>query len=136
MSRLAVIESMNCFVTGASGFIGANLVHELLARGHRVRALLRPNSDVRGLDGLEFERVNGDVTDRESCNAAAQGCDFHTGLRSSEPLEKVRALLRAQVPTMTGDRYFKPDIEAAIALIRHGDVIGCVAPNILPGLSI
>jgi nucleoside-diphosphate-sugar epimerase len=33
---------MNCFVTGASGFVGANLVHELVARGHRVKALLRP----------------------------------------------------------------------------------------------
>ena len=30
---------MNCFVTGASGFIGANLVHELAAAGHRVKAL-------------------------------------------------------------------------------------------------
>ena len=35
---------MNCFVTGASGFVGANLVHELLARGHSVKALLRPGS--------------------------------------------------------------------------------------------
>jgi nucleoside-diphosphate-sugar epimerase len=31
---------MKCFVTGASGFVGANLVHELNARGHEVRALL------------------------------------------------------------------------------------------------
>src|SRR5271156_5553214 len=28
--------SMKCFVTGASGFIGSNLVQELTARGHRV----------------------------------------------------------------------------------------------------
>src|SRR6266404_2643226 len=85
---------MNCFVTGASGFIGANLVHELLARGHRVKALLRPNSDVRGLAGLDFERVNGDVTDRESCIAAAQGCDccfhvaasYHLWLRDYKPM--------------------------------------------------
>jgi dihydroflavonol-4-reductase len=39
---------MKCFVTGASGFIGANLVQELVARGHRVKALLRPASDERG----------------------------------------------------------------------------------------
>jgi len=28
-------------------FIGANLVHELAARGHQVKALLRPESDSR-----------------------------------------------------------------------------------------
>ena len=53
---------MNCFVTGASGFIGANLVHELVARGHHVKALLRPNADLRGLTGADFERVTGDVS--------------------------------------------------------------------------
>src|SRR5438132_13074102 len=52
--------SMKCFVTGASGFIGANLVRELLAEGHSVKALLRPGSDTRGLVGLDFERVQGD----------------------------------------------------------------------------
>ena len=54
---------MKCFVTGASGFIGANLVHELNARGHEVKALLRPNADARGLEGAQFERVSGDVSD-------------------------------------------------------------------------
>ena len=59
---------MKCFVTGASGFIGANLVHELVARGHRVKALLRPESDERGLPGAKFERVSGDVLDRGRWN--------------------------------------------------------------------
>src|SRR3954451_22175425 len=55
-------ENMNCFVTGASGFIGANLVHELAARGHKVKALLRPGSDERGLRGASFDIVRGDVS--------------------------------------------------------------------------
>lgn len=67
---------MNCFVTGASGFIGANLVHELVARGDHVRALLRPESDLRGLKGANFERIWGDVSDRAKLVVAMHGCDW------------------------------------------------------------
>src|SRR6201995_4429188 len=67
---------MNCFVTGASGFVGANLVHELVARGHRVKALLRERSDLRGTAGAEFERVAGDVSEPEKLKRAMAGCDW------------------------------------------------------------
>lgn len=67
---------MKCFVTGGSGFIGANLIHELNARGHEVRALLRPGSDVRGLAGATYERVNGDVGDRAALAKGLRGCDW------------------------------------------------------------
>ena len=67
---------MNCFVTGASGFIGANLVHELAARGHRVKALLRPNADTRGLVDVEFERITGDLSDRAMLEQGMRGCDW------------------------------------------------------------
>ena len=85
---------MNCFVTGASGFIGANLVHELNARGHRVKALLRPNADLRGLHGAEYERVDGDVSDRAALQWAMRGCDwcfhvaasYHLWLRDYAPM--------------------------------------------------
>lgn len=68
--------AMKCFVTGANGFIGANLVHELLARGYLVRILLRPGSDTRGLKGANVDRVQGDVTQPESLRAAMDGCDW------------------------------------------------------------
>ena len=67
---------MKCFVTGASGFIGANLVHELVARGHAVKALLRPESDVQGLYGAEFKRVSGDIGDRALLERELAGCDW------------------------------------------------------------
>ena len=67
---------MNCFVTGASGFIGANLVHELTKRGHSVKALLRPKADVRGLQGADYERVEGDVSDLASLTRAMWGSDW------------------------------------------------------------
>lgn len=85
---------MKCFVTGASGFIGANLVHELVARGHQVKALLRPDSDLRGLASARLERVRGDLGDRETLKAALDGCDwcfhvaasYHLWLRDYAPM--------------------------------------------------
>ena len=85
---------MNCFVTGASGFVGANLVHELSVRGHRVKALLRAGSDQRGLRGADFEPVAGDVSDPATLVNALQGCDwcfhvaasYHLWLRDYAPM--------------------------------------------------
>jgi len=85
---------MNCFITGASGFIGANLVHELAARGHSVKALLRPQSDLRGLNGAAFEPVYGDISDRKALAAGMRGCDwcfhlaasYHLRLRDYGPM--------------------------------------------------
>jgi len=67
---------MKCFVTGASGFIGSNLVHELVARGHGVKALLRPGADERGLAGIKYERVTGDILDRKLLERELAGCDW------------------------------------------------------------
>jgi histidine ammonia-lyase len=67
--------------------------------------------------------------------AAAQGCDFLRPLRSSAPLEAVRALLRRDVPQLEDDRHFQPDIEAAKRLITSGAVIGAAGLGLLPTLQ-
>lgn len=54
---------MRVFITGATGFIGANLVRLLLQEGYEVRALVRPTSRLDNLQGLDVEIVKGDLND-------------------------------------------------------------------------
>jgi len=70
---------MKALVTGATGFVGGNLVRELLKQGFQVRALVRQNSDRRNISGLEIDVVLGDLRDKVSLDRALEGCDvlFH-----------------------------------------------------------
>lgn len=118
---------MNCFVTGASGFIGANLVHELVARGHGVKALLRPNADLRGLTGTQCEQVQGDISDRSWLERAMRGCDwcFHVAASYHLWLNDYKPMYDANV---AGTRHV---IEAAAAAgckrIVYTSTVGCIA---------
>jgi dihydroflavonol-4-reductase len=64
-------------VTGAAGFVGANVVRDLLAHGWSVRALLR-TPDPPALAGLGVEAIPGDLFAAQLA-AAMRGCDavFH-----------------------------------------------------------
>jgi dihydroflavonol-4-reductase len=66
-------------ITGATGFVGGAVARRLLAAGHTVRALVRPTSDRRNIDGLAVEPVVGDLRTRESLVMALAGQDalFH-----------------------------------------------------------
>ncbi len=67
--------------------------------------------------------------------AAAQGCDFHAPLRSSRPLEALRARLRRDIAHLDEDRYFHPEIVAAARLAREGAIIAAVGEDLLPTLD-
>ncbi|MCT7657233.1 3-beta-hydroxysteroid dehydrogenase [Mycobacterium deserti] len=66
------------FVTGGSGFVGANLVTELLERGCTVRSFDRAPSPLPARPGLEV--VVGDICDADTVAAAVEGVGtvFHT----------------------------------------------------------
>jgi dihydroflavonol-4-reductase len=68
---------MKTLVTGATGFIGSNLVKELLKDGKEVRILARKNSDKRNITGLDIEVIQGDIRDKDSIPPAIQGCYSH-----------------------------------------------------------
>ncbi len=61
-------------VTGATGFVGSAVARALLARGERLRLLVRRGSDRSNVQGLEAELVEGDLTDAGSLRAAVGGC--------------------------------------------------------------
>jgi dihydroflavonol-4-reductase len=66
---------MKILLTGGHGFIGSNVVKQLLESGHEVRCLVRKSSDTSRLDGLVWEPFVGDVRAADLMTAAAQGCD-------------------------------------------------------------
>ncbi len=125
---------MKCFITGASGFVGANLVHELVARGHRVRALLRPGSDQRGLAGAAFETVTGDLGDRALLTQAMRDCDwcfhvaasYHLWLRDYAPMYAANVTGTRNVLEAAG--------EAGCSRIVYTSTVGCIGlPQIREG---
>lgn len=118
---------MNCFVTGASGFIGANLVHELEKRGHTVKALLRKNSDTRGLDGAQYEFVEGDVSNRQALTDAMKGCDwcFHVAASYHLWLKDYAPMYAANVD---GTRHvLQAAADAGCSKIVYTSTVGCIA---------
>lgn len=64
---------MRTFVTGGTGFVGGAVVRQLLQAGHKVRALVRPGTDTRQLDGLPVERIAGNLGDYESLQRGMDG---------------------------------------------------------------
>jgi dihydroflavonol-4-reductase len=70
---------MDVLVTGATGFVGANVTRRLVAEGCRVRVLARPTSSLRALEGCPTQLVRGDILEPDSLRPAVEGCGlvFH-----------------------------------------------------------
>ncbi|MBH0237470.1 histidine ammonia-lyase [Methylobrevis albus] len=90
---------------------------------HGARRLLGMGANTANVIGIELL-------------AAAQGCDFHQPLASGAALERVRALLRAEVPTLADDRHFAPDMARATALVVSGAVAAAAGTAALAGTAV
>ena len=118
-------------VTGATGFIGWHIARKLLARGHTVRALVRPGSKVRE---LQVEEVTGDLRDRESLERAVAGCGlvFHVAadyrLWAKDPGELYRSNVEGTRNLLTAAR------DGAVERVVYTSTVGCIGiPDDRPG---
>ncbi|HUK88906.1 MAG TPA: hopanoid-associated sugar epimerase [Blastocatellia bacterium] len=90
---------MKAFITGATGFVGANVARALLASGFEVRALVRRGANSSNIDGLDVERVEGSLSDKDALRNAMQGCDavFHVAALYTLWKSDAKALYQANV---------------------------------------
>jgi dihydroflavonol-4-reductase len=86
-------EGAKTLVTGGTGFVGLHLVRELARRGDDLRLLIREGANTEPLEGIEWERATGDVTDRDSVRKAMKGVSrvFHVaGTTSMRTRDRIR----------------------------------------------
>jgi nucleoside-diphosphate-sugar epimerase len=77
--------SLAIAVVGASGVYGRHLLPRLIARGHRVRALIRRPENAASLAHCGAEVRCADVFDPDSLRVAFAGCDAVINLATSVP---------------------------------------------------
>jgi dihydroflavonol-4-reductase len=119
-------------LTGATGFIGSHLARALVDRGDQLRVLTRRSSDLSAIEGLEFDRAIGSVTDRRAVRNALDGVTrvFHVAGRTS-----LRATDRDAVfdTNVRGARIvFESALEAGVERLVHtssAGAIGVAKPN-------
>ena len=117
---------MDALVTGGTGFVGANLVRELLADGRTVRVLARPGSDRRALEGCRVEIAEGDLLDRDSLRAAVAGARrvYHVAADYRLWARDSRELYRANVD---GTRHvLEAAVEAGAERIVYTSTVGAL----------
>ena len=73
---------MKIGITGATGFVGAELVEQLLAGGHELKCWRRGSSDLSHLEAFDVEWIEGELTDAASTKELVSDCDaiVHSGL--------------------------------------------------------
>ncbi|MDJ0509082.1 MAG: NAD-dependent epimerase/dehydratase family protein [Crocosphaera sp.] len=126
--------TIKAFVTGGTGFIGANLVRLLLKEGYQVRALVRPQSNLDNLKKLDIEIVKGNLNALDLADKI-KGCQvlFHVAAhyslyqRDKEQLYEsnvlgTRSLLKAaQIANI--ERIIYTSSVAAIGVGKGGEIV-------------
>jgi dihydroflavonol-4-reductase len=124
-------------VTGANGHIGNNICRLLVARGERVRAMMRRTADPAPLAGLDVEIVHGDILDPASTARAVEGCGrvYHTAagflMWSRDP---ERDIIR---PSVEGTRnVLEAAARAGVAKVLYTSTSGTIGFSTRPDVSL
>ena len=104
---------MKYLVTGATGFLGMNVVDELVKAGHDVRASGMHGSETKYLERLPVEVVLADITDKDEVDSLVEGCDIVLHVAGDTSFWKKRFDLQRRI-NVDGS------VNVAEACLKHG----------------
>ncbi len=119
---------MKCLVTGASGFLGTNLVHELIKNKWDVRVIVRKNANIKYISSLPVEIIYGEITNMADVEPAVAGCDYVFNVAGDtsfwkKNFEKQR-LVNVEAPSIIAEACIKHKVKRLIHTSTV-DIFGC-----------
>jgi nucleoside-diphosphate-sugar epimerase len=111
-------------VTGANGFTGSNLCRKLVEQGNHVKALVRPQSKLHTLDGIDVEFVQGDLSDGSLPREAFHGVDVVYHIAAAFRKEGVPRKYFYEVNTLGTQRVLEAALKADVQRFVHCSTIG------------
>lgn len=114
------------FVTGGTGFVGHHVIKKLLISGEKVRALVRPQSDLTNLKGLSVELIQGDLKDVRTFEKALEGCEclFHVAAEYTLWVRDPKILYQANVEGSTA--IIRSAVNQGIKKIVYTSTVGAL----------
>lgn len=114
---------MRCLVTGATGFVGSNLVRSLLTDGHEVLATGAPGSTTKYLDDLALEVRLADLLDASTLPSLVNGCDWVFHVAGDTSTWKKLASRRRKVNVEATRLLTEASLEAGVSRFVHTSTI-------------
>lgn len=86
-------------VTGANGFLGANVVRKLSANGFLVKAMVRKGSSILSLKDAKYEVFDGEITNTKDVLEAVSDCDYviHSAAQTSQYPSNLEAYTKVNI---------------------------------------
>ncbi|MDJ0412682.1 NAD-dependent epimerase/dehydratase family protein [Rhodococcoides fascians] len=119
---------MKCLVTGATGFVGSNLVRDLVHAGHEVLASGAPGSTTRFLSGLPVKIQLADLLDRHAVDSLVKGQDWVFHLAGDTSTWRKLSARRRSVNVVAAGIVANASVDAGVGRLVHTstiDVHGC-----------
>jgi len=126
------VSARRSLVTGATGFVGANVARVLVERGEEVRVLVRAGAERRNIEGLPVEVVEGDLRDAAAVRRSVAGCRrvFHVAadyrLWARDPREIYETNVTGTVHVL------EASLREGVERVVHTSTVGAVGLSALP----